>query len=125
MSIHPALNLTDVVIYARLNSVAMTILSGISQGNQTSSQIANLDRLKYEIGYVESTAVVPYADVTLSTYKLSYLLEALGQAGETEAAKFLLDNMYSKMAEPGPNYSGGSWEYIVSASIALEIRMDL
>jgi hypothetical protein len=94
----------------------MTILSGISQGNHTSSQIANLDRLKYEIGYVESTAIVPAEDVALSTYKLSYLLEALGQAGETETAKFLLDNMYSKMAKPGPNYSGGSWEYIVSAS---------
>ena len=92
----------------------MTILAGISQGNRTSSQVANLDRLKYEIGYIESTAVAPAADIALSTYKLSYLLEALGQAGETEPAKFLLENMYSKMAEPGPNYSGGSWEYIVS-----------
>lgn len=93
--------------------VAMSIISGVSTGDRTTSQLVKLSSLRFGPGYLEGSDVVGSNETTLSTYKSGYLLEALGMACRSEELRFLLDNLWTIMAQPGDDYSGGSWEYVV------------
>lgn len=94
-------------------TVAMSVIAGVSSGNRTTSQLAKLDNLRFGPAYVQDSSVVGTNETTLSTYLSGYLLEALGISCRSEEMRFLLDNLWTLMAQPGDDYSGGSWEYVV------------
>jgi hypothetical protein len=97
--------------------VAFSIISGVSTGDRTTSQLAKLQELKYGIGYLADSTVIGSNETTLSPYLSGFLLEAMGRARDTADMAFLLDGLFSAMAVEGDNYSGGSWEYVVSLTL--------
>lgn len=101
----------------------MSIIAGVSTGDKTTSQLAKLDSLMYGPGYLQDSSVLGSNETTLSPYLGGYLLDALGIACRSTEMKFLLDNLWTLMAQPGEDYSGGAWEYVVS-SVLLRYEID-
>ncbi|KAJ9092761.1 hypothetical protein QFC19_008616 [Naganishia cerealis] len=92
--------------------MAMSIIAGVSTGNQTTSQLSRLGSLTYGPGYLQDSSVIGSNETTLAPYLSGYLLEALGIACRGKEMSFLLDNLWTLMAQPGEDYSGGAWEYV-------------
>lgn len=101
--------------------MAWSIISNISSLERSQSQLSKLPELGFRVGYLEDTDVVGSADTRLAPYLSGFLLESLLQIGATKEAKFLLDGVFSAMAANTPDYSGGSWEYVVSSLIVSEM----
>ncbi|KAF9458473.1 Six-hairpin glycosidase-like protein [Collybia nuda] len=93
--------------------MAWSIISNVSSMERAQSQLNQLAGLEFQIGYLEDTDVVGNADTRLAPYLSGFLLESLFQIGATKEAKFLLDGLYSDMAANTPDFSGGSWEYVL------------
>jgi hypothetical protein len=99
----------------------MSIIAGVSSGDRTTSQLAKLDSLRFGPGYLQDSSVVGSNETTLAPYLSGYLLEALGIECRGEEMRFLLDNLWTLMAQPGDDYSGGSWEYVVRFYFCLPV----
>ncbi|KAJ9125064.1 hypothetical protein QFC22_000017 [Naganishia vaughanmartiniae] len=92
--------------------MAMSIIAGVSTGDKTTSQLEKLASLTYGLGYLQDSSVIGSNETTLSPYLGGYLLDALGMACRSKEMMFLLDNLWTSMARPGEDYSGGAWEYV-------------
>lgn len=99
----------------------MSIIAGVSSGDRSTSQLAKLDSLRFGPGYLQDSSVVGSNETTLAPYLSGYLLEALGIECRGEEMRFLLDNLWTLMAQPGDDYSGGSWEYVVRICIYVAV----
>ncbi|KAI0144946.1 glycoside hydrolase family 78 protein [Pestalotiopsis sp. NC0098] len=89
------------------------ILAGVANSTQAASSITALEKLKVEVGYLDSTLVnASGPDTTISPNTNGLLLEAFACQNASAATQSLLDSLWMRMITNNETYTGASWEYL-------------
>jgi hypothetical protein len=93
--------------------IAQILLAEIGTAQRRTQFMEKLAALKVPAGYINGTRYLDTPGI-IDPYYLSFLLEGLAKAGQTELAQDLLDATWSPMVRRNSNFTGGYWEYVVS-----------
>ncbi|KAM3065058.1 hypothetical protein ACMFMF_011370 [Clarireedia jacksonii] len=91
--------------------IAQVLLAEIGTVDRRMEFKGKLAVLKVPAGYINGTRYFDTPGI-VDPYFLSFLLEGLAKASETELAQDLLDATWSPMVRRDSNYTGGYWEYV-------------
>lgn len=96
-----------------LMDIAQVLLAEIGTAERRTEFLGKLSALKVAAGYINGTRFSDTPGI-VDPYYMSFLLEGLARANQTELAQNLVDATYGPMVRRDSNYTGAYWEYVVS-----------